>query len=104
MDFTSKRVLITGGSRGIGKACAEAFAKRGAKVAINYVRNEDAAHATLSLLPGKGHILAQADVSDPNAIEGLIADTVMGLGGLDIVVNNAGISQRHPIDSVIYED
>ncbi|MBT3338539.1 MAG: SDR family oxidoreductase [Anaerolineae bacterium] len=102
MDFTGKRVLITGGSRGIGKACAEAFAKRGAKVAINYVQNEDAAHATLNFLPGKGHILAQADVSDPNAIEGLIAATVQGLGGLDIVVNNAGISQRHPIDTASY--
>ncbi|MCP4142263.1 MAG: SDR family oxidoreductase [Chloroflexi bacterium] len=104
MDFTGKRVLITGGSRGIGKACAEAFAKRGAKVAINYLRNKDAAHATLNLLPGKGHILVRADVSDPNAIEKLITDTVTGLGGLDIVVNNAGISQRHPIDTVSYEE
>ncbi|MBT3316252.1 MAG: SDR family oxidoreductase [Anaerolineae bacterium] len=104
MDFTGKRVLITGGSRGIGKACAEGFAKRGAKVAINYVRNKDAAHLTLAGLPGEGHILAQADVSDPNAIEGLIAETVKGLGGLNIVVNNAGISQKHPINDVSYEE
>ncbi len=104
MDFTGKRVLITGGSRGIGKACAKAFAQRGAKVAINYVRNEDAARQTLAGLTGEGHILVQADVSDPNAIEGLITDTVSGLGGLDIVVNNAGISQRHPINTVSYEE
>ena len=104
MNFEGKRVLITGGSRGIGKACAQAFAERGAKVAINFVRNEDAARVTLTGLPGEGHILAQADVSDPDAIEGLIADTVTGLGGLDIVVNNAGISQYHPIDSVNYEE
>ncbi len=104
MDFTGKRLLITGGSRGIGKACAEAFAKRGAKVAINFVRNEKAAQETLEALDGDGHILVQADVSDPNAIEKLINDTVSGLGGLNIVVNNAGISQRHPIDKVSYEE
>ena len=103
MNFTGKRVLITGGSRGIGKACAQTFAERGAKVAINFVRNADAARETLAGLPGEGHLLAQADVSDPTAIEGLITDTVKGLGGLDIVVNNAGISQYHPIDTVSYE-
>jgi 3-oxoacyl-[acyl-carrier protein] reductase len=104
MNFTGKKVLITGGSRGIGRACAQAFAERGAKVAINYVRNEDAANATLNLLPGKGHLLVQADVADPTAVEGLIAETVQGLGGLDIVVNNAGISQYHPINEVSYDE
>ena len=104
MDFTGKKVLITGGSRGIGRACAQAFAERGAQVAINYVRNADAANATLGLLPGKGHILVQANVADPNAVEGLITETVQGLGGLDIVVNNAGVSQYHPINEVSYDD
>ncbi len=104
MDFKDKKVLITGASRGIGRACAQAFAERGAQVAINYVRNMDAANATLGLLPGKGHILVQADVSDPNAVEGLIAETVQGLGGLDIVVNNAGVSQYHPINEVSYDE
>ena len=104
MNFTGKKVLITGGSRGIGRACAQAFAERGAQVAINYVRNTDAANATLGLLPGKGHILVQADVADPNAVEGLIAATVQGFGGLDIVVNNAGVSQYHPINEVSYDE
>ena len=104
MNFTGKRVLITGGSRGIGRACAQAFAERGAKVAINFVRNADAANATLAGLAGKGHILVQADVADSNAIEGLISATVTGLGGLDIVVNNAGISKYHPVDTVSYEE
>ena len=104
MDFTGKKVLITGGSRGIGRACAQAFAERGAQVAINYVRNADAANATLGLLPGKGHILVQANVADPNAVEGLITETVQGLGGLDIVVNNAGVSQYHPIYEVSYDE
>lgn len=104
MDFTGKKVLITGGSRGIGRACAQAFAERGAQVAINYVRNKDAANATLGLLPGKGHLLVQANVADPNAVEGLITETVQGLGGLDIVVNNAGLSQYHPITDVSYDE
>ena len=104
MNFTGKRVLITGGSRGIGKACAQAFAERGANVAINFVRNAEAAQETLESLQGKGHILVQADVSKPDLVEGLITDTVRDLGGLDIVVNNAGISQYHPITDVNYDD
>ncbi|MBT3321853.1 MAG: SDR family oxidoreductase [Anaerolineae bacterium] len=104
MDFEGKRVLITGGSRGIGKACAQAFAARGAKVAINFVRNAEAAQKSLNSLTGEGHALVQADVSKSELIEGLIADTVKALGGLDIVVNNAGISQYHPINEVSYAD
>ena len=104
MNFSGKRVLITGGSRGIGKACAQAFAERGAKVAINFVRNADAAQATLESLAGDGHILVQSDVSNPDLVEGMIAKTVTGLGGLDIVVNNAGVSQYHSITDVSYDE
>ena len=104
MNFSGKRVLITGGSRGIGKACAQAFAERGAKVAINFVRNADAAQATLESLAGDGHILVQSDVSNPVLVEGMIAETVTGLGGLDIVVNNAGVSQYHSITDVSYDE
>ncbi len=104
MNFEGKRVLITGGSRGIGKACAQAFAERGAKVAINYLHNAEAAKETQATLKGGPHILVQADVSNPALIEGMIVETVKGLGGLDIVVNNAGISQVHPIDKVSYEE
>lgn len=104
MDFLNKRVLITGGSRGIGKACAQAFAVRGAKIAINFVNNREAAEDTLSSLPGEDHILNQTDVSKPELIEEMIADTVQRLGGLDIVVNNAGIGRSHPIDTVSYDE
>ena len=103
MDFTKKRVLITGGSRGIGKACAEAFAARDAQVAINYRKNRTAAQETLAALPGEGHQLFQADVADPVQAQTLVEDVVRAFGGLDIVVNNAGISQHHPIDAVTYE-
>ncbi len=103
MDFSGKRVLITGGSRGIGKACAQAFAARGARVAINYLSNRNAAQETREGLPGKGHILIQADVAQPSAAQKLIEHGIREFGKLDIVVNNAGISQRHPIDAVDYE-
>ncbi len=104
MNFSGKRVLITGGSRGIGKACSEAFAERGAQIAINYRSNTAAAQETLRILPGEGHFLIQADVSQPDAIQAMFAAAVEKFGSLDIVVNNAGISQRHPIDEVDYEE
>ena len=103
MDFSGKRVLITGGSRGIGRSCAYAFAARGAQVAINYQRDKEAAQETLDGLPGGGHMLVQADVAQPNQVQKLVEDVTGEFGKLDIVVNNAGISQRHPIDAVDYD-
>ena len=55
MDFTGKHVLVTGASRGIGKACAIQFAAKGATVAIHYNRNQQAAEATRQSLSGEGH-------------------------------------------------
>jgi NAD(P)-dependent dehydrogenase (short-subunit alcohol dehydrogenase family) len=102
MDFSGKHVLITGGSRGIGKACAQAFAKRGAQVTINYRSNIAAAQETLNGLSGDGHMLVQADVAQPDSVQQMFEDVIREYGKLDIVVNNAGISQRHPIDAVDY--
>ena len=104
MDFTDKRVMITGGSRGIGRACALGFAERGARVAINYLGNREAAETTLKALSGDGHVMLQADVSDPVAVEGLVAAAVEALGGLDIVVNNAGIWVDHVLEDVDYDE
>ena len=104
MDFTNKRVLVTGGSRGIGRACASGFAERGARVAINYLGNREAAETTLEALAGEGHVMLQADVSDPAAVEGLVAAAVEALGGLDIVVNNAGIWVDHVLEDVDYDE
>jgi NAD(P)-dependent dehydrogenase (short-subunit alcohol dehydrogenase family) len=103
MDFSGKCVLITGGSRGIGKACAEAFAARGAQVAINYRQDRGAAQATLDNLPGDDHMLVKANVADPDQAQKLVEEVVGQFSRLDILVNNAGISQRHPIDGVDYK-
>ena len=102
MEFSGKKVLITGGSRGIGRACALGFAERGATVAINYRGNAAAAEETLAMLPGDGHVALQADVADPEAVKGLVDAAVEALGGLDIAVNNAGIFVDHIIDEVEY--
>ncbi len=104
MDFTGKKVLITGGSRGIGRACALGFAERGARVAINYLRNRAAAEKTLAELAGGGHALVQADVADPEEALRLVASAVEALGGLDIVVNNAGIWVDHYLEEVDYDE
>ena len=104
MDFSGKRVLITGGSRGIGRACAEGFAERGATVAINYLSNTAAAEATLGKLAGGPHTALQADVSDPEAVERLVASATEALGGLDIVVNNAGIWVDNVLEEVDYSE
>lgn len=103
MDFTGKNVLITGASRGIGKATAMAFAKKGAKVGINYRANDKDAEKTLAELPGAGHQLFKKDISQKTETEALIEDFVKAYGQLDVLVNNAGISIFHEIDDVDFD-
>jgi 3-oxoacyl-[acyl-carrier protein] reductase len=103
MDFSGRRVLVTGGSRGIGRAVATGFAALGASVAINYVRDKNAARETLGALAGGPHFMLPADVSDAAQVRRLVDAAVEKLGGLDVVVNNAGIRSFHPIDEVDYE-
>lgn len=102
MRFDNKIVLITGASRGIGKATALAFAQKGAKVAINYRANLAAAAETLEELEGEGHILVKADVSQPVEVASMIEEVISHFGSIDILVNSAGIFEKHPIDKVDY--
>lgn len=104
MNFRNKRVLITGGSRGIGRATAIAFASAGAKVAINFVSNNQKATETINELAGDDHIALKADVAKPHHVEYLIETVAKEYGGLDIVVNNAGIYIPHPIAKTNYND
>lgn len=103
MDFTDKTVLITGGARGIGRATAIAFASRGARVAINFRSNNEAAREAVEMLPGEGHLAIRADISQPEAVRQMVDAVIREFGQLDIVVNNAGIFEPHPIDSSSYE-
>ena len=84
LDFTDKKVLITGGSRGIGKATALAFAKNGAQVGLNFRSNQKEAEKTLGELPGTGHQLCQADISAKENCQRLVADFVSAYGQLVI--------------------
>lgn len=102
MNFNGKVVLVTGASRGIGRAIAGQFAASGARVAVHYHRNRAAAEETLASLPGEGHMLVQADVADPEAVEQMVNTVVAEMGGLHILVNNAGIFEEHKIADVTY--
>ena len=104
MDFKKKNVLVTGGSRGIGKAVATVFAKKGAKVGINFKSNSNEANRTLKELSGDGHCLLQYDISNKVAQNNLIEDFVSQFGRIDILINNAGISIDHDIEDVNFEE
>ena len=104
MKFDGKKVLITGASRGIGRATAIAFAKAGAQVAIHYHRQRVAAEQVRETLAGQGPLIVQANVADPVAVEQMVNHTLSQFGQLDILVNNAGIYFEHPLDSVSYQE
>ena len=91
-----RRVLVTGASRGIGRAVAQAFADAGDRVAVHYGAAEEQAQATLGALPGEGHTLVRADLADPEQVRGAVEAAAGALGGLDVLVNNAGIFEAHP--------
>ena len=97
-NFSGKTVLVTGGSRGIGRACVLAFAKGGASVAINYNRSDAAAQETLNsarALSSNCQIF-RADASKLDQVNVMIADVVKYFGKIDILVNAAGVLRRTP--------
>jgi len=104
MRFDGKVVLVTGSSRGIGRAIARGFAARGAKVALHYNSNPEAAEATLASLDGAGHILLQADIADAAAVADMVQQVVERLSRIDILVNNAGIYEELTLTEASYEE
>lgn len=99
----SGRLLVTGGSRGIGAAIARRFAEDGWQVAVHYSASADAAAQVLASLPGSGHVLVRADLRDPDDIGRMVEEAAAGLGGIDVLVNNAGVFFDHPIDEVDFD-
>ncbi|MCY3833940.1 MAG: SDR family oxidoreductase [Chloroflexi bacterium] len=104
MRFDGKVALITGGSRGIGRAIAQGFAARGATVALHYKGNHEAAEATLASLDGVGHMLVAADIADAAAVADMVQRVVERLSRIDILVNNAGIYEELTLTEASYED
>jgi 3-oxoacyl-[acyl-carrier protein] reductase len=102
MEFQGKHILITGASRGIGRACAMQFAEKGGKVAVHYGVNIAAANDTLKALPGEGHISVQADIADVDAVQRMVDTVTSRFGRIDVLVNNAGIFEEHPLPEVDY--
>jgi 3-oxoacyl-[acyl-carrier protein] reductase len=101
-----RAALVTGASRGIGKAIALALAERGAKVAVNFQKSARAAQAVVASIQASGGqaIAVGADVSVRTAVEAMVAEITAELGAIDLLVNNAGVAIRRGIDEVSEAD
>ena len=96
MDFAGKKVLVTGATRGIGRATTQAFLKAGATVAVN-ARKPEGVAAFIDDLGGKGMVAAPGDLSTVGVCESVATTALDGLGGLDYLVNNAGLYAVAPM-------
>lgn len=105
LTLHGKSALVTGGGRGIGRAICVLFGRLGARVAVNYARDEAAAAATVAAVQQAGGeaYAARADVSDPAQAGRLVEETVARFGSLDILVANHGIWKRASIDAMTPE-
>jgi 3-oxoacyl-[acyl-carrier protein] reductase len=105
-ELTGKIALVTGGSRGIGRATALALAKAGADVAVNFQHREAEAQAACREIEGIGRraLAVRADVSKAAEVGRLIETVEKGLGSIDILVNNAGISRPQPLSEITEQD
>jgi len=105
-SLASRTALVTGASRGIGKAIALALAEAGAHVAVNYRERKAEAEGTVRAIQALGRkaVAVQADVSRAEAVVGLIQRTEAALGPIDILVNNAGVALRRGLEELSEED
>ena len=96
LNLRDKRILVTGGNSGLGAAMAEAFAAEGARVAINYRSAPETAEQMVAAFKAKGGdaLAILADVSDPEAVEAMFARLDQAWGGVDVLVNNAGMDGK----------
>jgi 3-oxoacyl-[acyl-carrier protein] reductase len=101
--MAQRSVLVTGASRGIGRAVALAFAAGGDRVAVHHRNSPGEAEAVRAQLPGSGHRVVRADLTDAAAVRMMVDEAATDLGGLDVVVNNAGVFVAHPVTDTSYE-
>jgi 3-oxoacyl-[acyl-carrier protein] reductase len=100
-----KVAVVTGAARGIGSAIAKRFAAEGASVVINYLTRKDEAERTMSAIQSEGGTacLFKADITKAFEVKALFAATVERFGGLDVLVNNAGLNEKAPLQQVTEE-
>src|SRR5262245_59929320 len=105
-NLNGKVALVTGASRGIGAAIAKRLANEGAAVAITYVGSNDKANEVVNSIESAGGraLAIRADSADANAVKGAVQETVKKLGGIDVLVNNAGIAVVAPLAEFSLED
>jgi 3-oxoacyl-[acyl-carrier protein] reductase len=105
-SLASRTALVTGASRGIGRAIALALAEAGANVAVNYRERKAEGEETAKAIQAMGRraIALQADVSGAKAVAGLVRQAEAALGPIDILVNNAGVAMRRGLDELTEED
>jgi 3-oxoacyl-[acyl-carrier protein] reductase len=98
--------LVTGASRGIGRATAVALSRRGDRVAVHYGSNRADAEQTMARMAGDGHVLVAGDLADPVSAEDVVDQAVRELGTIDVLVNNAALAPsdatRHRLDRTDY--
>ncbi len=103
-DLKGKVILVTGASRGIGKAIAKMSAEKGAHVIIHYNNNTEAATKVLEELPEGKHMLVQADLSNTKSIEKMVLKALDELERIDVLVNNAGIFVEHELAKIHFDE
>ncbi|MEU9852176.1 SDR family oxidoreductase [Streptomyces sp. NPDC047974] len=110
LSETGRGVLVSGASRGLGRAVARAFAANGDRVAVHYGTRADEARATLASLEGSGHVLVGGDLADPGDAARVVDEAAEALGeagggsGIDVLVNNAAVNLPHPLAETPYEE
>jgi 3-oxoacyl-[acyl-carrier protein] reductase len=102
--MATRAVLVTGASRGIGAAVARVFAAAGDRVAVHYGASRGSAEAVAASLAGDGHVVVGADLGDADAVQAMVDRAADALGGIDVLVNNAGVFVRHPIAETSYDE
>jgi 3-oxoacyl-[acyl-carrier protein] reductase len=105
-ELSGRTALVTGGSRGIGRAIALSLASAGADVVINFLTRAAEAQAVESKILGLGRrcLSIQADVSVASEVERLAADAQKSMGAIDVLVNNAGIARQQPLEQITERD
>ncbi len=106
MDLSGKIALVTGGAKRVGKAIVFALAQRGCQLVVHYHTAQTEAHATVRELQNDGHaaLALQADIRRETDVDRMIEQAIGHYGRIDVLVNNAALFYRTPIDTVTFDD